>query len=84
MQKSKIILDVQLIGHNGYVISVCFSPDGTKLASGSADNYICLWDVQTGQQNAKFDGHCNYVRQVCFSPDGSTLASGSRDKSIRL
>ncbi|CAD8158097.1 unnamed protein product [Paramecium octaurelia] len=50
------------------VISICYSPDGTALASGSGDNSICLWDVQTGQQIAKFDGHTNYVRELQFSP----------------
>ncbi|CAD8169349.1 unnamed protein product [Paramecium pentaurelia] len=38
----------------GIVLSVWFSPDGTTLASGSTDKSICLWDVQTGQQKAKF------------------------------
>ncbi|CAD8130344.1 unnamed protein product [Paramecium sonneborni] len=64
--------------------SVCFSPDGTTLASGGGDQSIRLWDVKTGQQKAKLDGHSDYVRSVCFSPDGTTLASVSGDESIRL
>jgi WD40 repeat protein len=32
-------------GHNGSVYSVHFSPDGTKLASGSGDNTIKIWDL---------------------------------------
>ncbi|CAD8043917.1 unnamed protein product [Paramecium primaurelia] len=65
-------------------MSVCFSPDGNILASGSYDNSICLWDVKTGQQKAKLDGYTHYVMSVCFSPDGNTLASGSDDNSICL
>jgi WD domain, G-beta repeat len=32
-----------LRGHEGGVRSVAFSPDGTRLASGSADKSICIW-----------------------------------------
>jgi WD40 repeat protein len=31
------------------VTSVAFSPDGTKLASGSHDNTVRLWDAATAQ-----------------------------------
>ena len=34
-----------LKGHTGWVYSVRFSPDGTRIASGSDDNTIRLWDV---------------------------------------
>ena len=35
-------------GHEGIVMSVAFSPDGTRLASGSNDNTIKLWDGASG------------------------------------
>ncbi|OBQ08889.1 MAG: ribosome assembly protein 4, partial [Anabaena sp. LE011-02] len=38
-----------LKGHEGWVYSVEFSPDGKKLASGSVDNTIKIWDVTTGK-----------------------------------
>ncbi|CAK94244.1 unnamed protein product (macronuclear) [Paramecium tetraurelia] len=74
----------KLEGHERYVNSVCFSPDGTTLASGSADHSIRLWDVNSGQQMFKLEGHEKCVNSVCFSSDGTTLASGSDDHSIRL
>ncbi|CAD8215229.1 unnamed protein product [Paramecium octaurelia] len=64
--------------------TICYSPDGTTLASGSGDKSIRLWDVKSGQQKAKLDGHSCAVNSICYSPDGTTLASGSLDDSIRL
>jgi WD40 repeat protein len=31
--------------HSDYVMSVAFSPDGTKIVSGSADGTIKVWDL---------------------------------------
>ncbi|CAD8208673.1 unnamed protein product [Paramecium octaurelia] len=72
-----------LDGHSDQVYSICYSPDGTTLVSGS-DNSILIWDVKTGQQKAKLDGHSSTVNSICHSPDGTTLTSGCGDKSIRL
>jgi WD40 repeat protein len=30
--------------HSGYIRSVAFSPDGTKIVSGSNDKTIKVWD----------------------------------------
>ncbi|CAD8117753.1 unnamed protein product [Paramecium sonneborni] len=83
-RKIKIHELSQIDGHTQKVYSVCFSPDGNILTSGSRGNSISLWDVRTGQQKNKLEGHTSAVYSVCFSPDGKTLASGSKDKTIRL
>ena len=66
------------------VNTVCFSPDEKTLASGSKDNKVRLWNVETGVNTKTLVGHSDYVNSVCFSPDGKTLASGSDDKTVRL
>ena len=52
--------------------SVCFSPDGKQLASGSRDRTVRLWDVETGACVKTLEGHASGVTSVCFGPDGRT------------
>lgn len=72
-----------LRGHNGWVLSVAFSPDGQTLVSGSSDNSVRLHEVATGRELRCFQGHNGWVRSVAFSEAGE-IASGSDDRSIRL
>ena len=73
-----------LEGHTNYVNFVAFSPDGTKIVSGSQDKTIKLWDTSTGVVIKTLEGHSNAVRSVAFSPDGTKIVSGSWDKTIKL
>ena len=73
-----------LEGHDSLVTSVCFTPDGKKLASGSADKTVRLWDAETGACVRTLEGHGGDVMSVCFSPDGRMVASGSGDATARL
>ena len=74
---------LELVGHQHTVFSVCFSPDGTWIASGAADNIVRLWSPSLAAA-IELKEHEDKVRALCFSPDGSTLVSGSEDRSVRL
>jgi WD40 repeat protein len=63
---------------------VTFSPDGKRIASGSGDKTIKLWDATTGDLQKTLAGHSASVSAVAFSPDGKRIISGSWDKTIKL
>ena len=45
-----------LRGHSGGVRSVAFSPNGTRVVSGSDDNLVKIWNAETGAQVSSFVG----------------------------
>lgn len=74
-----------LSGHSDWVMTVAFSPDGTRLASASTetDRDIRIWDVATGRGVRSLVGHEGAVHGLVFSSDGRHLFSGSNDEMIR-
>ncbi|HOW57487.1 MAG TPA: WD40 repeat domain-containing protein, partial [Smithellaceae bacterium] len=75
-------------GHASSVSSVAFSPDGKYALSGSRDNTLKLWDVETGKEIRHFKGHTSWVNSAVFSRDGkhivSTASSIGENSQIKL
>ncbi len=69
-------------------VTVVFSPDGTKLASGSLEQVIKVWDVETrrvdGTWEVPRESDSLWPLSVAFSPDGTRLVSGFQDGTVRL
>jgi hypothetical protein len=74
---------ISRLDHGSSVSAVAFSPDGTRVASGSSDGSARVFDAATGAEIARLD-HDDSVSAVAFSPDGTRVATGSYDDSARV
>ncbi len=86
----KVLMTLQQPEGNQRPITLCFSPCGQYLLSGSwwqrglQKVPIRLWEVATGENIATFCGHTTDVQCFAFSQDGTLLVSGGHDGAIYL
>ncbi len=71
-------------GHFSAVDAVAWSPDGRRIASGSQDNRVQVWDAADGGHVYTYRGHSNGVFAVGWSPDGRRIASASTDYTVQV
>ena len=72
-----------LRGHTNNVHSVCLSPCGNYLATGSYDKTAKIFSMASGAAVKTLSGHTDAVTSVCFSPCGKYLATCSEDATVR-
>jgi WD40 repeat protein len=75
----------RLKGHKAGVTSIRFSPTGKRLASGSSDKTVRLWNPTTGKELAQLSEHNNGmgVTAISFSPDEEMLATAD-GRTVKL
>ena len=80
--KRKLALSVPVTYDTVYGVS--WSPDGTKIAFGCADNTVRAIDAKTGEQVLFSGSHNDWALDTVFSADGSHLMSVGRDMAAKL
>ncbi len=76
-----------LAGHDGWVQSLVFHPDGKRLFSADTWGTLRCWPYAEKDARPLWTvkaAHDGWVRQLAVSPDGGTLASCGADQAVRL
>lgn len=63
--------------------ALAFSPCGTKLATGSDDATVNLWNLSNGRLHHTLENH-SLISALAFAPGGRILAVGSHDASVSV
>lgn len=64
--------------------AVSWSPDGSHIASASADGIVQVWNALDGSNSFVYTHHSGIVFAVAWSPDGSRIASGDESGSLQV
>src|SRR5579884_415368 len=78
-------------GHANQVLTVAWSPApagnanvSPRIASGSLDHTVQVWDALSGDHTFTYRGHSGGVEVAAWSPDGKTIASGGTDRQVQV
>lgn len=72
-------------GHLGSVTTVAWSPDSTRIASGSDDTTVQIWDARSGTHPLVYRGHTTNINAAAWSPPHTSarIASASGNNFFR-
>lgn len=62
-------------GHTSPTRALAVTADAQQLLTGSFDNTLRLWNVDTGKEIARLPGHTSPIAQLAMTPDGTRAAS---------
>ena len=73
--------------HYRLVLTLAWSPDGTFIASSSANGALHIWNATTGSQMFSYrDPFKKYTwaSSLAWSPDGAFIAWGNDDRTVKV
>src|SRR2546426_9993073 len=70
--------------HDGPVLCVATSPDGSAFAAGDGHGTVKLWNLASEELRVVLRGHGRAVWSLTFAADGRLLASAGHDGTIKL
>ncbi len=75
---------LRLHGHDGAVRCIAWSPDGTRVLTGSADGTARLWDAAAGTEILRTREDDGGILSVDFAPDGRRFVTSAADGGARV
>ena len=75
---------VRSLPHNWKAHSVCFSPDGEKIAVSYDGTNTSIWSTSGNLTRRTKSNHAGDVIGIAWSPDGRILYTGSSDGTVQL
>ena len=73
-----------LTGHTDDAYRPAFSPDGKRLASGSFNRILRVWDIATGREQLTLTDHAHAVWCVAYDPEGKRLVSADEGGNVKV
>ncbi len=75
-----------LVGHDSWLRSIAFSPDGKQLYTAGYDGQLLLWETAASEPKPlkTVAAHDGWVRCLSVSPDGNSLVTAGNDKLVKL
>ena len=75
----------QLEGHTDDIVSLNFSPDGSKVVTVSKDETIKIWSADTGQcQKTLLLINSKTVNSASYNPVGNRIVTASKDRTAKI
>jgi WD40 repeat protein len=75
---------ITLAEHTSRISSLCLSKDGRFILSGSSDQTLKQWEIETRQCIRTFRGHKDGITSVSLSADGHrAISAGGRDHNLK-
>jgi WD40 repeat protein len=78
LESSTLAIDRILRGHTDHITSLTWSTDGKRIAAGSRDGTVIIWDPDSGRRIRTLPVSSPALRLV-WSSDGADLTAGTAD-----
>jgi WD40 repeat protein len=76
--------ELQALDTAGLILGLAIHPDGKRLATGSMDGSVKIWDLATRQEILVLKAHTDFVTDLCFTSTGQRLISAAMDRTVRV